>query len=394
MSLAIATMCRTNSICVSVLSAETPKSKQQTAYKLSPYPVSVLAALGELSLGLPLDRIKVGLQSGSSFREIIYPARASGFGNPRNLLPGIQIRSHTQIKSNIQYWFAGSPIRFRTSIQYWFAGSPTRFRTSIQYWFAGHTPSIINRCFIYLPGIAFLNSGYSNHIEPWVCWAGGCPSLTSQVLVKPILVSAAISPYVSLFEGLKLAQQLGHQKVYPLEINKFISTNKNGYPSTTSQAPTTYQLVHGVINSGRHGILFASFWPTFARETAFISGMCVIQPHITNYLLRAETDISGALFSPMMSTSNTVALLSSETARVLGSLVASFACQTISQPFDVLKTRRESMPATRWSAVFASIQEDIKNKGARMTLFSGWMPRCLRGVWTFYSVSVIRDWLS
>ena len=393
MSLAIATMCRTNSICVSALSAETPKSNQQTAYKLSPYPVSVLAALGELSLGLPLDRIKVGLQSGSSFREIIRqvgaipgtPTRSSGFGNPQNLFAGFR----TQIKSNIQYWFAGSP---------------TRFRTSIQYWFAGHTPSIINRCFIYLPGIAFLNSGYSNHIEPWLCWVGGCSSITSQVLVKPILVSAAISPYVSLFEGLKLAQQLGHQKVYPQEINKFISKiinmGQNGYPSsttttqTTYQQPSTYQLVRGVINSGRGGILFASFWPTFARETAFISGMCAIQPQITNYLLTAETDISGALFSPMMSTSNTVALLSSETARVVGSLAASFACQTISQPFDVLKTRRESMPATRWSAVFTSIKEDIKNKGARMTLFSGWMPRCLRGVWTFYSVSVIRDWLS
>ena len=368
MSLAIATMCRTNSICVSATSAETPKSKQQTAYKLSPYPVSVLAALGELSLGLPLDRIKVGLQSGSSFREIIQPvraipgtpARSSAFGNPRNLFAGFR----TQIKLNISYWFAG------------------------------HTPSIINRCFIYLPGIAFLNSGYSNHIEPWLCWVGGCSSLTSQIIVKPILVSAAISPYVSLFEGLKLAQQLGHQKVYPPEISKFISTGTHGYPSTVSLAPTTYQLVRGVINSGRPGILFASFWPTFARETAFISGMCAIQPQITNYLLTAETDISGALFSPMMSTSNTSALLSSETARVLGSLVASFACQTISQPFDVLKTRRESMPATSWSAVFASIQEDIKIKGARMTLFSGWMPRCLRGVWTFYSVSVIRDWLS
>jgi len=365
MSLAIATMCRTNSIYVSATSAETPKSKQQPAYKLSPYQVNVLAALGELTLGLPLDRIKIGLQSGSSFREIIQPVRE---------LPGTQARS------------------FR------FGNPRQQFKSNIKYWFAGHTPSIINRCFIYLPGIAFLNTGYSNHVEPWVCWAGGCPRPISQILVKPILVSAIISPYVSLFEGLKLAQQLGHQKVYPQELNKFINkiinTGTQGYPSTTSQAQTTYQLVRGVINSGRPGILFASFWPTFARETAFISGMCAIQPQITNYLLTAETDISGALFSPMMGTNNTATLLSSETARVVGSLAASFACQTISQPFDVLKTRRESMPATRWSAVFACIKEDIKNKGARMTLFSGWMPRCLRGVWTFYSVSVIRDWLS
>ena len=376
MSLALATMCRTNSITLSASSAETQQSKKKY-YKLSPYPISVLAALGELSLGLPLDRIKIGLQSGSSLWEIIHPSRLSGFGNPRQ-----------QFKSNMKYWFAGFPIRVRTSMKYWFAG---------------HTPSIINRCFIYLPGIAFLNTGYSNHIEPWICWAGGCPKPISQILVKPIVVSAAISPYVSLFEGLKLAQQLGHQKVYPQEINKFINkiinTATHNYPSTTSQAPTTqqpstYQIIRGVINSGRPGILFASFLPTFARETAFISGMCAIQPQITDYLLTANTGVSGALFSPMMSSTNTTALLSSETARVVGSLAASFICQTISQPFDVLKTRRECNPGAKWSVVFASIQEDIKNKGTRRSLFSGWIPRCLRGVWTFYSVSVIRDWLS
>jgi len=327
---------------------------------LSAYSISVLAALGELTLGLPLDRIKIGLQSGLSFHEILKPNsapkthgttfRSPGYVSPRNLLAAI--------------------------------------RTSMGYWFAGHTPSIINRCFIYLPGIAYLNTGYTQKIEPWLCFAGGCPRLTSQAFVKPILVSALISPYVSLFEGLKLTQQLGYQKVYPPEINKFINIGIrtgqetiNNYPSIAAQTPTTYQLIRGVLNSGYGGILFASFWPTFARETLFISGMCVVQPQITNWFQTVEISTSGQIFS-------------SETARVLGSLVASFACQTISQPFDVLKTRSECMPATSWAQHINQINTDIKNKGARLVLFSGWLPRCVRGVWTFYSVSAIRDWLT
>lgn len=362
MSLAFVTLCQSK-IHNPPMTQPFPKPAEQIPNKiLSAYQINVLAALGELTLGLPLDRIKIGLQSGSTYREIfkqnmvssgqISVSRSPEFGSPRNLLP-------------------------------------TRFRTNISYWFAGHTPSIINRCFIYLPGIAFLNSGYSNHIEPWLCDAGSCSRPISQIIVKPIIVSALISPYVSLFEGFKLVQQLGHQKVYPQEINKFISVS-----TPITYQPSIYQLVRGVINSGKPGILFASFWPTFARETAFICGMCAIQPRITNHLITAETDISGALFSPMMSSSNTIALLSSETARVLGSLVASFGCQTISQPFDVLKTRRECNPATQWSQLIENMKTDIKNKGARVTLFAGWLPRCIRGVWTFYSVSVIRDWLS
>ena len=327
-----------------------PKPVDQISTKiLSAYQINVLAALGELTLGLPLDRIKVGVQSGSTYREIfnqnivssgqISVSRSSEFGSPRNLLP-------------------------------------PRFGTSIKYWFAGHTPSIINRCFIYLPGIAYLNTSYTKHIEPWVVWAGGCPRLASQALVKPILVSLAISPYVALFEGLKLTQQLGYQRVYPRDIHQFISSRATGYPSTQTREPTTYQLIRGVISSGRSEILFASFWPTFARETLFISGMCVIQPLATQYLTSSGT------------------MNNQESARVLGSLAASFACQTISQPFDVLKTRRECRPSSEWSHLIEHIKTDIKNKGARKVLFAGWIPRCLRGVWTFYSVSAIRDLLS
>jgi hypothetical protein len=334
--------------------------KNRTNIKLSGYLVNVLAALGELSIGLPLDRIKIGLQSGAKFRDILIP----------NLIPSGAIQG-TQSRSS-----RFGVLRYHID----------RLGNSAKYWFAGHTPSIINRCFIYLPGISLLNTGYTNIMEPWICWVGGCPKLISQALIKPVVVSAIISPYVAIFEGLKLVQQLGTQRVYPPEINKFTLGTQQGYPSraklptttqpaTTSQSPGTYKIIRGVINSGNGFILFASFWPTFARESAFISGMCVIQPLATKYLINSRK-----MDNP-------------ETARVLGSLAASFACQTISQPFDVIKTRRECDPAAKWSYVVEVIKEDIKNKGARQVLFSGWMPRCLRGVWTFYSVSAIRDWL-
>lgn len=354
MNLALITLCQSKINIPEINQPLNIPTQEINNRKLSAYQINVLAALGELSLGLPLDRIKVGLQSGSTYREIFKQNMASS-----GQIPGTQTRS-PKFGSPRNIW----PHRFYTNI-------------NLSYWFAGHTPSIINRCFIYLPGIAYFNTGYSKHIEPWVCWAGGCPKLASQAIVKPILVSALISPYVALFEGLKLTQQLGIQRVYPREIHKFIGSQTTGYPSTTPPvSPTTYQLIRGVISSRRSEILFASFWPTFARETAFISGMCVIQPLATQYLINSET------------------MNNKESARVLGSLIASFACQTISQPFDVLKTRRECQPSNKWSQIIEHLKIDIKNKGARTVLFAGWLPRCIRGVWTFYSVSAIRDCLN
>jgi hypothetical protein len=289
-------------------------SPKEPSARLSGYQINVLAALGELTLGQPVDRLKIGLQTGASISQVI---RSAGWRG----------------------------------------------------WYAGHTPSIINRCFIYLPGIQLANQWYHRDIQPWICFAGGVSPITSQMIIKPIVVSAIISPYVSLFEGLKLAQQLGYQRIYPQGIQSYINTG------SVSVNPNTYQLIRGVIKSGQPRVLFAGFWPTFARETVFISGMCAIQPIITNTLAELGSQ-------------------SGETNRVVGALTASLICQTISQPFDVLKTRREFAPTANWSLVIDSLCLDINKNGAHKILFSGWMPRCLRGVWTFYSISVIRDWLS
>lgn len=315
MSLALVAICQSNHNKHTVNKSHSPKEPLITnpRGRLSNYQINVLAALGELTLGQPLDRIKIGLQTGTSIPQII---RSAGWRG----------------------------------------------------WYAGHTPSIINRCFIYLPGIQWTNHWYNRDIQPWICFSSGVSPITSQMFIKPTVVSAIISPYVSLFEGLKLAQQLGYQHVYPKSIQSYINTGTTGKPNT-------YQLILGIIKSKQPWVLFAGFWPTFARETAFISGMCAVQPLITNTL--AE------LGNPSV-----------EANRVAGALTASIICQTLSQPFDVLKTRREFAPAVDWSLVIDSLYRDIKKKGVRQILFSGWMPRCLRGVWTFYSVSAIRDWIS
>lgn len=321
MNLALVAMCQSKPSRATGNKTHSPNEDTPTAKihgnkpnKLSGYQINVLAALCELTLGQPLDRLKIGLQTGASIRQIIQSAGWRG-------------------------------------------------------WYAGHTPSIINRCFIYLPGIQWTNNLYNRDMQPWICFAGGVSPITSQMIIKPLVVSAVISPYVSMFEGLKLAQQLGYQKIYPPSIQSYI----NSGPHTTQ--PNTYQLIRGVIKSGQPWVLFAGFWPTFARETAFISGMCAVQPLITNTL--------AGLGSP-----------NPEIDRVAGALIASFICQTLSQPFDVLKTRREFAPSADWSLVIDSVWKDIKNNGPRVVLFSGWLPRCLRGVWTFYSVSAIRDALS
>lgn len=278
-------------------------------FQLNNYTIGVIAALGELTLGQPLDRLKIGKQVGATYYKTI------------------------------------------------------KMTVGFRAWYAGHVPSIINRCFIYLPGIQYSSLKYNTIIQPWLVYAAGSPLPVSQAIIKPFVISGLVSPYVSLFESLKLVQQLGADKVYPSSITSYI------------RGPGTYQILSGVIKSGNVGILFSGFWPTFLREAAFISGMCGVQPLVSYYL--------SVHCNP-------------ETSRVIGSVVASFICQTISQPFDVLKTRREYMPAVGWSEVINKLIGDIKKSknGVREVLFSGWVPRCLRGVWTFYSMSAIRDWLS
>lgn len=245
--------------------------------------ISALGALGELTLGLPLDRIKTALQAGEPCKNI-----------------------------------------------------------KLSSLYAGHIPSVINRCFIYLPGIQMLNYHFTKNKD-----LEGNMSRCIEY-AKSFIIAGMLSPYVSFFEGLKTAQQRGPNIVYP------------GY--NLSQNATMTEIIRTVTKHNNCRALFAGIIPTFMRESAFISGMCVIEPKIT--------DMTGN--------------------RVLGSLAASMICQTLSQPLDVLKTRCELVPSTTVYENVICLIKDMK-KGNLQIVFAGWLPRTIRGIWTFMCMSYVRD---
>lgn len=275
------------------------------------YTVSALGALAELSLGLPLDRIKVSLQS-------------------------------------------RIPIEWK----------PSSLRETVRYWYAGNVPSLIQRCGIYLPAIQLSNTFYNKIIRPTA--AARLGNKTSELVIKPLIITSVVSPYVALFEGLKTAQQIGPRYVYPDPVK----------PHLMGQG--IRDIIRALDVSRTKRYLFAGIVPTFGREFFFISGMCVVQPVCSGLLYQ---------FAPPLSLMD-----SKPTVTLVGSIIASLVCQTASQPLDVLKTRCELRPSLSLSSQSAMLYSDCWTLGFRKVLYSGWLPRVTRGTWTFTCLSLIRDY--
>lgn len=235
----------------------------------------------ELTLGLPLDRIKIELQQGA------------------------------------------------TSIK------PTR--PYLKYWYAGNVPSLIQRCVIYMPAIKFTNAIINPETSPYI---------------RPLIVSCIISPYVAFFEGLKTAQQ---KQVWVL------SNSKNITNQTMTQIIryVTYEIK-------KPSLLFASIIPSYLREYCFVAGMIALQP---------------AIYNTLSSYKNNKTLQMAYTP--ISCLIASLISQTISQPFDVIKTRVELKPQSRLVDIISELKRQQYTYGWRSVYYAGWLPRVIRGMWTF-----------
>ena len=294
-----------------------PSSPDNTQKFAKSYIISATGALAELSLGLPLDRIKISKQSG-------IPVKWSGHGGLYSMA---------------------------------------------RYWYAGNIPSIIQRCGIYLPAIQFSNALYNNLVNSRISMNDRAKS---ELIMKPMVISALVSPYVSLFEGLKTAQQLGVRRVYPEYVTKGLAKQTGGESITS---------ILRAVNAARAELLlFAAFMPTWGREFFFIGGMCVVQPMVSNTLNQ---------FIPQLALA-----YSTVPVTICGSLVASLVCQTASQPLDVLKTRCEIRPSTPLIGQVSELWHTCRTAGFRKTLYSGWLPRVTRGVWTFTCMRLVTDHLS
>lgn len=213
----------------------------------------------------------------------------------------------------------------------------------LKYWYAGNVPSLIQRCIIYMPAIK-LTSAYCADMSPYM---------------KPFIVAGIISPYVSFFEGIKTAQQ---KKVWPE------SKNNN----------MTSIIKHVMYDIKKPSLLFASITPTYLREYCFVTGMITLQP---------------ALYNMLSVTINQKNIEQTVYTKTLSCLSASIICQTMSQPVDVVKTRMELNPKYSIIDVFAKLKNEQCQHGWRSVYYAGWLPRVIRGMWTFTCMNYLIDFV-
>jgi hypothetical protein len=280
------------------------------------YFISASGALAELSIGLPLDRIKVSYQAG-------VPIKWTG---------------HASMQAMARYWYAGN------------------------------VPSIIQRCGVYLPAIQMGNAMYNSVVYPRI---RDCDRASSELVMKPFIISGLVMPYVTLFEGLKTAQQQGPHLTYPEYVTKHLAKGPRAESMTS--------ILRAVNTARAPGLLFTGYIPTWGREFCFVSGMCVIQPMVSATIYQ---------FIPQLALA-----YSTLPVTIFGSVFASFVCQTVSQPLDVLKTKCELRPSVPISGQVSELWYTCKSMGFRNTLYRGWLPRVTRGVWTFTCMRLVTDYL-
>lgn len=210
-----------------------------------------------------------------------------------------------------------------------------------RYWYAGNSASMIQRCGIYFPGITASSQLASNIIPD-------ANSVYSMIL-KPLIVSVLVSPYVTLFESVKNIKQ-----------RSFINSELS---------------IYKIIKQNGTRRLFAAWFPTLGREYFFAGGMLVFQPVIADKLHSSDKYY-------ILSSNSSVSTLG---IWVASSLLSSTISQAVSQPLDTWKTRIELKPDV-------SIWTTIREIPARQ-LWSGLTPRIIRGAWTFGCINAILHYL-
>lgn len=170
--------------------------------------------------------------------------------------------------------------------------------------------SIIQRCGFYIPGMFYISDLTKKHVS-------------TNPIVVGLAVSTIMTPSISIFENLKTTYQT-------------IQTNTNSITGTLTVLYKRY---------GFRG-LFPTIPATFLREGMFAMGLCSLVPIVDGYFHNV----------------------------VLSGIVTGIVVQTLSHPFDTIKTRQEHTKYTFFQT-FRSIQPFRH-------LWFGLYPRCIRGAWT------------
>lgn len=241
----------------------------------------------------------------------------------------------------------------------------------LPFYYSGLSSTILNRAVIYIP-LIYSSRNYANYIfnnttNEFI--------KNNESLFKTTVITTFITPSLSILENIKTYQQINYKT--KLLRKTLINYNNNHNISNETLNVSKY------INLIKPKTLTA----TFLREWCFCYGLFELNKHIYNILDKQiysySTIFNNFENKDTSNTSNTsnVKLL------IFSNIVSGIISQTISQPFDNIKTNQE----IRNISFIKSFKSIYKYQGGIKGFWYGNLPRSIRGIWTFICFSICND---
>ena len=197
--------------------------------------------------------------------------------------------------------------------------------------YAGLTTCLVYNSLFYFPSIYVLDSIWDKNYKK--------NNGIMDNLNKCVFVSAIISPIVSGFENIKTDQQVNN-----LRDKHMFYIAKKRYKG------------YGIVG------IVPSYYSTFYRESFYCAGLLLLSPYFAKKINTKNTYVNS----------------------FLGGAFAGLISQTLSQPFDTIKTRQEKYKLNMKDVISTIIKyENFK------TLWNGCVARCIRGMWSISCMSLM-----
>ena len=197
--------------------------------------------------------------------------------------------------------------------------------------YAGLTTCLVYNSLFYFPSIYVLDSIWDKKYKK--------NNSIMDNLNKCLFVSATISPIVSGFENIKTDQQVNN-----LRDKHMFHIAKKRYKR------------YGIIG------IVPAYYATFYRESFYCAGLLLLSPYFAKKINTKNTYVNS----------------------FLGGAFAGLISQTLSQPFDTIKTRQEKYKI----GMNEAIKMIIKNENIK-TFWDGCVARCIRGMWSISCMSLM-----
>ena len=253
----------------------------------------------------------------------------------------------------------------------------TKFiKKPIKFYYSGLSSTILNRSIIYIPLIYtsrnYANNIYENTQNNFI--------KNNESLFKTTVITTFISPSLSILENIKTYQQINYK-------SKLIKNTIVNFTDNNCKISSETSFVSKYMKLLKPKTLTA----TFLREWCFCYGLFELNKHIYNILDKQLYNYS-SIFNNFENDSLSNNTLSNNTSSniklvIFSNIFAGIISQTISQPFDNIKTNQE----IRNINFIESAKTIYKYQGRIKGFWYGNLPRAIRGIWTFICFGVCTD---